>query len=112
VAIFGGFLLAALGAQYAGLEVELVVIMAGSAVMNLAHAFGALNQSRGWLQNSWVHLLLVPVWAVVGLLSFDLSTTAGAAWFVATQPLPFLATQFIRLLTGARSGHRRQGRRG
>jgi O-antigen/teichoic acid export membrane protein len=106
VAMFGGFLLGALGAQYAGLEVELVVIMAGSAVMNLAHAFGALNQSRGWLQNSWVHLLLVPVWALVGLLSFDLSTSVGAAWFVATQPVPFLATQFIRLLTGARAGRR------
>lgn len=111
VAIFGGFLLSTLGPQYAGLEVELVVIMAGAAVMNLAHAFGALNQSRGWLKNSWVHLLMVPLWAVAGLLSFDLSTTAGAAWFVATQPLPFLATQFIRLLTGARSGQRRLSRR-
>lgn len=93
-------LLGLLGHKYAGLEVPLLIIATGSAVLNIGYAFSSMNQARGWIKYSWTYLPLIAVWATVGLLFFDLTSTVGAAAFMATQALPSLAVQIVRFASG------------
>lgn len=93
-------LLGILGSKYQGLETPLLIIAIGSAVLNIGYAFSSMNQARGWTEYSWVYSPLIVIWAVIGLFTFDLSTTAGAALFMATQALPGLLTQVIRFGVG------------
>lgn len=95
-------LLSLLGNKYAGLETPLLIIAAGSAVLNVGYAFSSMNQARGWTKYSWVYLPLIVIWATFGLLIFDLTTTQGAAAFMATQALPSLAVQIVRFISGMR----------
>jgi O-antigen/teichoic acid export membrane protein len=96
----GPFLLNLLGSKYSGLEMPLLIIAAGSAVLNIGYAFSSMNQARGWTKYSWTYLPLITIWAVLGLVIFDLTTTLGAAAFMATQALPSLSVQIIRFVSG------------
>lgn len=100
VAAAAPLLLTLLGPRYEGLEIPLLIIAGGSAVLNIGYAFSALNQARGWTKHSWVYIPLIAIWAVVGLSNIELGTTFGAAIFVATQALPGLITQFVRFGVG------------
>lgn len=100
VAVGAPILLSLLGPQYQGLELPLLIIAAGSAVLNVGYAFSALNQARGWTKYSWVYIPLILVWAALGLATIHLNSTLGASMFVATQALPGLITQIVRFVVG------------
>ncbi|NYF11674.1 hypothetical protein HDC94_002830 [Leifsonia sp. AK011] len=91
-----------LGPQYSGLETQLVIIAAGSALINLAVALRTFNYSRGWVQLSWLLLPLMVGWVALGVFVFDLDTSTGAALFMATQGIATLTTQVACALAGYR----------
>jgi O-antigen/teichoic acid export membrane protein len=94
------FILSLLGPDYYGLEHELIVISVGSVGINLAIAWGSLNHSRLWLAGSWYLVPLTVIWGVLGSLAIDLSSSAGAALFFATQALPLVLTELLRSMKG------------
>lgn len=100
VAVFATELLWLLGAQYSGLESELVVVTSGAAILNLAYSMGYLNQARGWLRHSWILIPLAISWCVVGVNILPLNTTLGGALFVAGNAIPSILTQLVRLISG------------
>lgn len=113
VALTAPMLLSILGANYSGLEMPLIIVASGSAILNVGYAFSAMNQAKGWTKYSSVYIPLIAVWAGFGLIAFDLSTTMGAALFMATQAVPSLITQFVRFAAGTWSLSReRRGRDG
>lgn len=93
-------LLKLLGERYAGLELALLIVAAGSAVLNIGYALSSLNQARGWTKYSWIYIPLIVVWAVLGLSLIRLDDTVGAAIFIASQALPGLVTQCVRFIAG------------
>lgn len=97
-----------LGEEYAGLEVPLVVVAAGSALINIGTTLVTLNHSRGWLSWSWIFLPMTAVWCAFGVFFLDLGNVFEAAVFMAAQAVPLLVTQLVCLIAGAR-GHRRAG---
>lgn len=106
-AAFSDFLLGMLGSGYQGLSEYLVIVLCGLALTQFGHVFGVLNQARGWLRFSWTYIAFVPVWAIGGITFLDLTSTGGAALFMATQSLPLILTQLVRCTSGYRQDARR-----
>lgn len=102
VATFAGPLVSLLGPQYAGLELPLVVVAIGSALINVGNATVTLNHARGWLKWSWVFLPLTAVWCFSGIFWLDLGNVFEAAIFMAAQAIPLIVTQLVCLVSGAR----------
>lgn len=97
-------ILALLGPNYSNLNYELIVVSTGSVGINLAIAWGSLNNSRLWLPGSWTLVPLTIIWGLGGVLTLDLGSSTGAAIFTATQAVPLLLAEFIRSVTGYFSG--------
>lgn len=76
-----------LGKQYASLNRELPIYMAGLALSALNGVFWALNFSRGWTELVSWNIVASIAATVVGLLLCDLSTIGGAAIFTCIAPL-------------------------
>lgn len=101
--LFSPFLLWILGDAYAGLELEFVIVMAGSSLLSLCSALAMMGQSRGWLAGSWVSMVGSALWAAAGPFIFDLDTTLGGAFYIGTQGVPVLLAELVRFLTGFRN---------
>jgi O-antigen/teichoic acid export membrane protein len=101
--VFSPFLLWILGESYAGLDVELTIVMAGSSLLSFCSALAMMGQSRGWLGGAWVSMAGSIIWAASGPLIFDLHTTLGGAIYVGTQGAPVLLAEVVRFLGGIRS---------
>ncbi|WP_155854279.1 hypothetical protein [Arthrobacter sp. MA-N2] len=106
VSLFSPILLWVLGDSYKGLNLELTVVMGGSAVLSFCSGLGMMGQSRRWLSGSWFLVASSAIWVVSGPLLFDLRTTMGGALYLATQCLPALMAEVLRFAAGAREVRR------
>jgi hypothetical protein len=106
MAIFSSFILSLLGPAYSGLGREMIIILVGTVGVNFAIALGSLNQSRNWLHGSWTLIPLTLIWAVCGVIMFDLANTYQASLFIALQAVPYLLTELFRTWRG----YQREGR--
>ncbi len=78
----GDWFLWLLGARYAHLHQELLLVLAGMAVSNLAGIFWALNNARAWIRRVWLTIPVTLVSQAVAVFLFDLSTVKGVAGFI------------------------------
>lgn len=95
-------LLEVLGDGYTGLEGPLVIVAAGSALINFGNAFRSLNQARGWVAGSWVYIPLTAGWAVVGPVLLDLNQPVDASVFMALQAVSGIVAQTVCFGIGRR----------
>lgn len=98
-------LLNLLGNQYAHLITPFSIILLGQASLNLGYSVGFLAQARGWTKWSWTYGIFIALWLVLGIAFLDLSTSIGAALLMASQSIPNLLTQVVRI-TAAVFGQR------
>jgi O-antigen/teichoic acid export membrane protein len=101
VSAFATPMLGLLGATYADLEVELVIISAAAAISSFSSSgLGALTYARGWNRLMWISIPLVLIWFFSSLSFLDLSSSLGAALLFGTLALVRLADQLIRISFG------------
>jgi O-antigen/teichoic acid export membrane protein len=95
------WILRVLGANYAGLELELVLASGLAALQLLAGVAYSLNYARSWMKGVWIQIPVVLATQLVTVLLVDVSTVRGAlALGAAASLFPLLnqiATSFRRL---------------
>ncbi|WP_126349981.1 hypothetical protein [Kocuria rosea] len=103
------FLLDLLGPEYNDLSTPFSIILTGQLVLNLGYSTGYLVQARGWTKLSWSYAIFVLAWLLCGISFLDLSSTNGAALFMASQALPLILTQCVRVAAGLRDEYKSNG---
>jgi len=78
----GDWFLWLLGARYAHLRQELLLVLAGMAIGTLSGIFWALNNTRAWIRRVWLTIPVTLASQVVAAFLFDLSTVKGVADFI------------------------------
>jgi len=101
--VFAPFLLGLLGSKYSGLGFEYTILNIGGAVGAVAATCTGFNLARGWTSGSWLMFPATGVWLLLGLVTLDVTTSAGASFFIATSYLPTLATAGLQALLGFRN---------
>lgn len=93
VIAFSGLLLAAawlkgnwflwlLGAKYAHLQRELLLVLAGMAIGNLSGIVWGLNNTRAWIRRVWLTIPVTLLSQVAAACMIDLSSVKGVAGFL------------------------------
>lgn len=77
----GQWFLAILGGKYAHLRWELVLVLAGMALTNVAGFVWGMNVARGWIRFVWLNIPLTVVVQIVTACLLPLNSVAGLAWF-------------------------------
>lgn len=78
----GDWFLWLLGAKYAHLRQELLLVLAGMAISSLSSFVWSLNISRGWIRLSWLNIPLTLTAQVAAACLIPLDSVQGVAWFV------------------------------
>lgn len=87
-AMFPSHVLWVLGAKYAHLRGELVLMMALSAVSALTAAMWSLNSTKAWVRHSWLNIPGVLITQAILLTCVDVSTLEGVLWFGILSAIP------------------------
>ncbi len=102
MSVFSVPVLAVLGPDYSGLEIELVIVSLGSGLIALGNAWRNLNFARNWVRGSWLFVPSTMVWVLIGIFALDLSNIYAAAWWMAAQACAALVTQCYCTYLGIR----------
>jgi hypothetical protein len=102
-ALFPGAFLFVLGAKYAHLERELLLMVGGAVVGALTGTFWTLNASKAWIAGSWLyipltvgtHILLIPI--------TDFSSVRSVLMFNLLSAVPNLLLNLALSIRGFRS---------
>lgn len=78
----GDWFLWLLGARYAHLHQELLLVLAGMAIGNLSAIVWGLNNTRAWIRRIWLTIPVTLASQVVAAFLFDLSNVKGVASFI------------------------------
>jgi O-antigen/teichoic acid export membrane protein len=78
----GDWFLWLLGAKYAHLHQELLLVLMGMAVSNLSNIVWALSTTRAWIRRVWITIPVTLVSQVLAASLFDLGSVKGVACFV------------------------------
>lgn len=80
----GDWFLWILGGKYTHLQGELLLVLTGMALTNLAGYVWALNAARGWNHLAWLNIPLTLAAQTTAAFLLPLNTVAGLAWFTIT----------------------------
>lgn len=78
----GDWFLWLLGARYAHLHQELLLVLAGMSIGNLSGIVWALNNTRAWIRRIWLTIPVTLLTQAAAAFLFDLSTVKGVAGFI------------------------------
>lgn len=106
--IFPGLFLWILGPKYAGLRIEVMLVMLSGAIGLLAGVVATINGSRRFTYYSFVlaDTILTLILQAVYIWRVDLSTVKAVLWFNIFTMLPTLATGTITAFYGSAHGGR------
>ncbi len=105
-ALFPDALLWILGAKYALLHRELVLMMTFTAVNSISGAMWSLNSSKAWIEYVWLHIPSTLLMQAVLLMTVNVSTLQGALWFGTFSVLPSIVLNAVLAVRGLRSAAR------
>jgi len=80
-ALLPGQLLWIIGAKYAHLESELILVIASSGLFFVVNTMWSLNASKAWLNHVWLQIPLTIIVQIGSILLLDFSTLKGAIIF-------------------------------
>jgi O-antigen/teichoic acid export membrane protein len=78
----GEWFLWLLGAKYASLHHELLLVLGGAAISSLGASVWGLNIARGWLYMAWLNIPLTLGVQTAAACLISLNSVQGVAWFV------------------------------
>ncbi|WP_395734527.1 lipopolysaccharide biosynthesis protein [Prosthecobacter sp.] len=78
----GDWFLWLLGARYAHLHQELLLVLTGIAISTLSGIVWALNNTRAWIRRIWLTIPVTLISQAAAAFLFDLSTVKGVAGFI------------------------------
>ncbi len=78
----GHWFLWILGGKYAHLQREMVLVLAGMALINIAGFVWAMNAARGWNHLAWLNIPLTLTTQAVAACLLPLNSVMGLAWFI------------------------------
>ncbi|MEY2529255.1 MAG: hypothetical protein QOJ05_1345, partial [Verrucomicrobiota bacterium] len=102
-ALFPGAFLYVLGAKYAHLERELVLMVGGAVIGALTGTFWTLNASKAWIAGSWLYIPLTLASQIALIPSTDFSSVRSVLLFNLLSALPNLLLNFALSIRGFRS---------
>lgn len=102
-ALFPDQLLWVLGARYAHLKGEVVLMMLLSATGSVLAAMWALNTTRAWIRYSWLNIPGTILTQAALLFLLQVSTIRGVIWFGILSQFPSLAVNVFLTLRGFRA---------
>ena len=105
----GDWFLWLLGAKYAKLRYELLLVLGGTAISSLSASVWGLNIARGWLKMAWLNIPLTLVAQTAAACLISLDSVQGVAWFVIVtavmQCVHSLTTCLVHLCCQRRESH-------
>jgi O-antigen/teichoic acid export membrane protein len=102
-AIFPGAFLFVLGAKYAHLERELVLMVGGAVVGALTGTFWTLNASKAWIAGSWLYIPLTVGTQILLIPITDFSSVRSVLMFNLLSAVPNLLLNLALSIRGFRS---------
>jgi O-antigen/teichoic acid export membrane protein len=102
-ASFPGAFLYVLGAKYAHLERELVLMVGGAVIGALTGTFWTLNASKAWIAGSWLYIPLTLASQIALIPITDFSSVRSVLLFNLLSALPNLLLNFALSIRGFRS---------
>ena len=94
-----------LGKQYAHLEHELVLMVAGAVASAMAGTLWALNSSKAWITGSWLYIPVTLATQAALIPVIDFSSVRGVLIFNLVSVLPSLLLNLALSYRGFRSAH-------
>jgi O-antigen/teichoic acid export membrane protein len=92
-----------LGAKYAHLERELVLMVGGAVVIALTGTFWTLNASKAWIAGSWLYIPLTVVTQIALIPITDFSSVRGVLIFNLLSAVPNLLLNLALSIRGFRA---------
>jgi O-antigen/teichoic acid export membrane protein len=102
-ALFPGAFLFVLGAKYAHLERELVLMVGGAVVGALTGTFWTLNASKAWIAGSWLYIPLTLGTQIALIPITDFSSVRSVLMFNLLSAVPNLVLNLALSIRGFRS---------
>jgi O-antigen/teichoic acid export membrane protein len=102
-ALFPGAFLFVLGAKYAHLERELVLMVGGAVVGALTGTFWTLNASKAWIAGSWLYIPLTVGTQILLIPITDFSSVRSVLMFNLLSAVPNLLLNLALSIRGFRS---------
>ena len=102
-AFFPGAFLFVLGAKYAHLERELVLMVGGAVVGALTGTFWTLNASKAWIAGSWLYIPLTLGTQIILIPITDFSSVRSVLMFNLLSAVPNLVLNLALSIRGFRS---------
>jgi O-antigen/teichoic acid export membrane protein len=102
-ALFPGAFLFVLGAKYAHLERELVLMVGGAVVGALTGTFWTLNASKAWIAGSWLYIPLTLGTQILLIPLTDFSSVRSVLMFNLLSAVPNLVLNLALSIRGFRS---------
>jgi O-antigen/teichoic acid export membrane protein len=102
-ALFPGAFLFVLGAKYAHLERELVLMVGGAVVGALTGTFWTLNASKAWIAGSWLYIPLTVGTQILLIPITDFSSVRSVLMFNLLSAVPNLVLNLALSIRGFRS---------
>jgi O-antigen/teichoic acid export membrane protein len=102
-ALFPGAFLFVLGAKYAHLERELVLMVGGAVVGALTGTFWTLNASKAWIAGSWLYIPLTVGTQLALIPVTDFSSVRSVLMFNLLSAVPNLVLNLALSIRGFRS---------
>jgi O-antigen/teichoic acid export membrane protein len=102
-AFFPGAFLFVLGAKYAHLERELVLMVGGAVVGALTGTFWTLNASKAWIAGSWLYIPLTVGTQILLIPITDFSSVRSVLMFNLLSAVPNLLLNLALSIRGFRS---------
>lgn len=109
VRLFPGFFLWIIGPKYAGLQTELVLVVASGAISTVGSVINTINGARRFVYYSFVltdNILTLVVQAIF-ISNVDLSTIKGVLWFGIISTVPTVVINIATAIFGFMRGGRR-----
>jgi hypothetical protein len=92
-----------LGAKYAHLERELLLMVGGAVVIALTGTFWTLNASKAWIAGSWLYIPLTVVTQIALIPVTDFSSVRGVLIFNLLSAVPNLLLNLALSIRGFRT---------
>jgi O-antigen/teichoic acid export membrane protein len=102
-ALFPGAFLFVLGAKYAHLERELLLMVGGAVVGALTGTFWTLNASKAWIAGSWLYIPLTVGTQILLIPITDFSSVRSVLMFNLLSAVPNLLLNLALSIRGFRS---------
>jgi O-antigen/teichoic acid export membrane protein len=102
-ALFPGAFLFVLGAKYAHLERELLLMVGGAVVGALTGTFWTLNASKAWIAGSWLYIPLTVGTQILLIPITDFSSVRSVLMFNLLSAVPNLVLNLALSIRGFRS---------